>query len=67
MSVYVQRPELQPTLPTTVDAETSLSPTLVQGAYFKGNELLRVHTENAQPALTDMERRELRLTANDHL
>ncbi|CAF9930316.1 MAG: hypothetical protein ALECFALPRED_004576 [Alectoria fallacina] len=64
--VSVQRPELQPILPTTVDAETSLGPALVQGARSNSNEIPGVHTESAQSALTDMERRELRPVADDH-
>lgn len=66
-SVSVQRPELQSTLPTTVDAETSLSPALVHGAQTECNEYPRVHTDRAQPALADMESREFRPAANDHL
>ena len=67
MSMSVQRPELQPTLPMPVDAETSLSPTLIREARIDSNGFPIVPTENTQPALTDMERRELRPTANDHL
>ena len=63
--VSAQRLELQPTLPTTVDAETSLGPALVQGARSNSNEIPGVHTESAQSALTDMERRELRPVADD--
>lgn len=63
----VQHPELQPTLPMTVDAEASLSSALVQGTPIDSNGLAGVDTENAQPALTDVECQELRPAANDHL
>lgn len=67
MIVSVQRPELQPALPTTVDAETGLSPALVQEAWIDSNEVPGVRTENAQSAITDVERQELHPAANDHL
>ena len=67
VSVSVQRLELQPTLPTPVDAETSLSPNLVQEAWIDSNGFPRVPIENTQPALTDMEGRELRPAAEDQL
>ncbi len=67
MSASVQRLELQPTLPTPVDAETSLGPTLVREVRIDSNGFPRVPTGNTQPALTDMERRELCPAANDHL
>ena len=47
MPVSVQRSELQPNLPMIVEAETSLSPALVQGGLTNNNELPRVHIENA--------------------
>ena len=67
MSVSVQRLELQPNLPTTVDAETSLSPALVQEEWIDSRRLPGVHSENAQSAMTDVGHRELRPAANDHL
>ena len=67
MPVSVQRPERQLTLPTTVDAATSLSPALVEGARIEGNGPPRVHPESAQPALTGVQCQELRPAANDHL
>lgn len=51
----VQGHELQPALSTTVDAATSLSPTLAQEAQIEENGVPKVHNVNAQPALTDME------------
>ena len=41
------------------DDETSSSPVLVQGAQMDSNELPGVHTDNAQPASTDLHRGEL--------
>lgn len=64
MSVSVQRPELQPTLPMTVDAEISISPALVQGAPIDRNEPPRHPSGDAQCALTDIERRP---AGDDHL
>ncbi|CAF9933742.1 hypothetical protein IMSHALPRED_009461 [Imshaugia aleurites] len=65
--VSMQRPEAHLTLPTTVDAEASFSPALVQRARNDGNELPTGHNGNARPVLTDMNHRELRPAANDHL
>ena len=54
--VSVQQPELQATLPTPVLPERSLSPAMVSRGRIDDNGLPTVHTENAQLALTDMER-----------
>ena len=67
MPVSAPGPESQSTLPTTVDAERTPSPNLAQAAQNEDNDLSRVCTENAQPAVTDMEHRELHhITNNDH-
>ena len=67
LPVSEQRPELQPTLPTAVEAETSLGPAMVSGGRIDGNELPKVHTENTQPALTDAERQEFHPAAIEYL
>lgn len=59
--------ELGHTLPTTVDAETSSDPALVKGAQIDSNGLPRIHTDDTQPASTDVDPRELPPAANDHL
>ncbi|CAD6567016.1 MAG: hypothetical protein ASARMPREDX12_009218 [Alectoria sarmentosa] len=64
--VSAQSLELQPTISTTVDAETSLGPALVQRARSNSNGAPGVHTESAHSAWTDMERRELRPVADDN-
>lgn len=66
-AVSAQGLELQHTLPTTVDAETSSGPALLQGAQIDSNGLPRIHTDDTQPAVTDVEPRELPPAANDHL
>ena len=65
LPVSEQRPELQPTLPTAVEAETSLGPAMVSGGWIDGNELPKVHTEDVQAALTDMESQEFLPAANE--
>ena len=62
-----RRPEVEPTLPTTVGAEAGLSPALVPGAQNNGSELPTGYDDNPQPVLTDGERREPRLAAGDHV
>lgn len=68
--VSVQATELESTsTTTTLHTETSLSPTpsLVQGAQTENSEHFTVHTEGAQPAVTDTEPVELGPAANDGL
>ena len=67
MPASVQDLELQSTLPTPADVEASLSPALVQGPQLEDDDSPRVHTEDTQLALTDIERCELRPAANDDL
>ena len=67
MPASVQDLELQSTLSTPADAEASLGPALVQGPQLEDDESPRVHTEDTQPTLTDIERCELRPAANDNL
>ena len=66
MSVSIQNIELQSTLPTTVDAETSLGPSSAQGAQTEDNEIPNVDNGNAQPAISNMENGELRPGTNDN-
>ena len=66
-AMSIQGLELRHTLPTTVDAETSSGLALVQGAQIDSNGLPRIHTDDTQPILTDVEPRELPPAANDHL
>lgn len=65
--VSVQRPELQHTLPTPVEAEASLSPVMVSGGRVDGNELPTIHTETAQSASTAMERQRCHPVAKEYL
>ena len=60
-----QNTELQNTLPTTVDAETSPNPSSAQGAQIGDNDIPNVDNENAQPTISDMEHGELRVGTND--
>ena len=66
----MQGTELQSTLSTTVDAETSLGPSSAQGAQIEDNDLPNVDNgvDNGkkQPAISDMEHGELRPGINDN-
>ena len=64
MSVSIQNTEFQSTLPTTVDAETSLHLPATQGAQIKDNDIPNVDNGNAQPAISNMENGELRPGTN---
>ena len=64
VSVPVQNLRIQPDVPTTVDAVTSLGPDLVEQAWVDSNEVAGGHVENEHPASTNMERQEVHAAAN---
>ena len=64
--VPMQGNELQSTLPTTVDAETSPAPSSAQGAHIEDNDIPNVDNGNAQPATPNSKHGEPLPAANDN-